>query len=239
MNPPDQDVSPRSVARMFDRIAGRYDLLNRLLSFRRDEVWRDRLVRRLPETDDLRLLDLATGTGDVLLAAARRHGDRLRMGVGVDPAGNMLALAQRKFPASGRLYAVQGDGQAIPLPDDSADAVTIAFGIRNVADPAGGLREICRVLRPGGRALVLEFSMPSNRAFRAVYLAYFRHVLPRLGGAISGDTEAYTYLNRSVEAFPYGEAFCRMMTDAGFTRVEACPLTLGIATVYQGDKPSP
>jgi demethylmenaquinone methyltransferase/2-methoxy-6-polyprenyl-1,4-benzoquinol methylase len=221
---------------MFDRIAHRYDLLNRLLSFRQDVIWRKRLATLLPDRPDLRVLDLATGTGDVLLSLYRTS-ERVKSGVGVDMAGKMLAIGRQKILAQSlgqHLRMVRGDAMYIAFDDASFDAVTIAFGIRNVLDVSGALREIRRVLTPGGRALVLEFSLPKNALFRAGYLFYFRHVLPRIGALISGDSYAYRYLNKTVESFPYGEAFCALMRDAGFTEVKAHPLTLGIATIYEG-----
>ena len=130
---------------------------------------------------------------------------------------------------------LRGDASRLGFADDGFDAVTMAFGIRNVADVPGTLREIHRVLRPQGRALILEFSLPRNPLIRAGYLSYFRYVLPRIGGLISGDTEAYRYLNSSVEGFPHGEAFCSLLRGAGFLDVKAFPMTLGIATLYQGD----
>lgn len=222
---------------MFDRIAHRYDLLNRLLSFRQDVAWRKRLAKLLPERPGLRVLDLATGTGDVLLSLHQCSG-RVVSGVGVDMAGNMLAFGRRKIADRGLdqdLRMVRGDAMCIGFQDASFDVVTIAFGIRNVSDVPRALREMRRVLAPGGRALVLEFSLPGNALFRGAYLFYFRHVLPRIGALISGDRYAYRYLNQTVESFPYGEAFCFLMRDAGFERVRAHPLTFGIATIYEGD----
>ena len=228
-----------AVWRMFDRIARRYDLLNRLLSFGRDQAWRRALVRGIPPGADLCVVDLATGTADVLLAA-RDAGLSLRLGVGVDPSGGMIALGREKVrrPAgSAPLYLVRGDACALPLAEASVDAITMAFGIRNVADVDAALREMRRVLRPGGRALILEFSLPENRLIRRAYLLYFRHVLPRIGGLISGDAAAYRYLNQTVEQFPYGAAFCAKMSAAGFADVSARPMTFGVATVYAGASP--
>ncbi len=231
--------TPRdTVWRMFDRIAPRYDLLNRVLSMRRDVAWRKRMRRHLPEGDRLRVLDLATGTADVLLTLLAGEG-RVARGVGLDPAGRMLELGREKVKQRGwtdRVTLIRGDAATLPMVDGAFDVVTIAFGIRNVADVGAALREMNRVLRPGGRVLILEFSLPANPAFRALYLAYFRHVLPRLGGAVSGDTAAYRYLNQTVERFPYGDAFCRLLEDAGFREVRAFPLTFGIATLYQGSR---
>lgn len=238
--PKDSGVSARHpVWGMFDRIARRYDLLNRLLSFGCDVAWRKRMAIHLPPGEALRVLDLATGTGDVLIELDRCSG-RMFSGVGLDPSGGMLAVGQQKIRQRGlqdRLRLVRGDAMHLGLASAQFDAASMAFGIRNVDEPAVGLREILRVLKPGGRALILEFSLPGNALFRAVYLFYFRHILPRIGGLLSGDTEAYRYLNRTVEAFPYGEAFCALMRDAGFEATQAYPLAMGIATLYCGERP--
>jgi len=237
MTPP-TDTPRRPVWAMFDRIAHRYDLLNRLLSFGRDIAWRKEIARNLPPGDPLRVLDLATGTADVLLELTRQTG-RIALSVGVDPSAGMLAAGRKKLAengVSGTCVLIRGDAARLGLQSEIFDAVTIAFGIRNVDDPVAGLREMCRVLNPGGRALVLEFSLPGSRIFRSIYLLYFRQVLPRIGGLISGDAAAYRYLNKTVEAFPYGDAFCRMMREAGFAETEARPLTFGIATLYVGER---
>jgi len=222
--------------RMFNRIAHRYDLLNRLLSMRQDVAWRKRILRDLPDGDELRVLDVATGTADVLLALAKSP--RMRQGVGLDMAAGMLAFAQSKVAdrrLDDRITLVRGDGTRLPFATGSFDVATIAFGIRNVPDVPAGLAELRRVLAPGGRAMVLEFSLPGNALMRRLYLFYFRHVLPRLGGLVSGDPQAYRYLNQTAETFPYGEAFVQLMRNAGFQTVEAIPLTFGIATLYRAD----
>jgi len=230
-------LPPEEIERMFDRIARRYDLLNRLLSFRQDVRWRKRMMQHLPPGEDLRLLDLATGTADVMLFLAR-VAPRIVSATGLDPAAQMLAIGHRKIRDQGldkRLTMMRGDATRIGLQDESFDVVSISFGIRNVPDVPAALREMRRVLRPGGRALILEFSLPANPIIRAGYLFYFRHILPRLGTLISGDADAYRYLNRSAEAFPHGQAFCQKITEAGFRQVIAYPLTFGIATLYLPD----
>lgn len=221
---------------MFDRIAPRYDLLNRLLSMRRDVVWRKEMARQLPEGNALRILDLATGTADVLLSMVR-HSSNIVHGVGLDMSHQMLVRGKPKIASDPRLSLMRADATCIAIPDRVFDAVTISFGIRNVLDVPEGLREMHRVLKPGGRALVLEFSLPANPLVRWGYLLYFRNVLPLVGGIISGDAKAYRYLNETVETFPYGEAFCTMMRNAGLENVSAKPLTFGIATLYRGDRP--
>lgn len=228
----------RENAQMFDRIAHRYDFLNRLLSLRRDVVWRRRLIDHLPTGSQLHLLDVATGTGDLLLSLAE-HSGRIGCGVGLDLAGRMLQIAKGKFENSSqhdRISLILGDGGLMPFPDDCFDVVTIGFGIRNFADTMVGLREFHRVLKPGGRLLVLEFSLPANRIYYYGYLAYFRFVLPIIGRLLSGDATAYRHLNRSVESFPYGQEFCELMTQAGLIDVSVMPLTFGLASIYRGDK---
>jgi demethylmenaquinone methyltransferase / 2-methoxy-6-polyprenyl-1,4-benzoquinol methylase len=240
----DSDIESRAPARdeahrMFDRIAHRYDLLNRLLSMRRDVAWRREMAGQLPPGTNLSVLDLATGTGDVLIALQQRCG-RIGRGIGLDMSQGMLSHGLAKLRRQGltpRLCMVRGDAVHLGVAANSVEVVTMAFGIRNVLDVDATLREMLRVLKPGGRALILEFSLPSNLVIRHGYLVYFRHVLPRIGGAISGDSYAYRYLNRTVETFPYGGAFAGLMRAAGFDDVSAIPLTFGIATLYRGDKP--
>ena len=231
---PSRDGAPQ----MFDRIAHRYDFLNRLLSGRRDVVWRKRLARMLPTGASIDVLDLATGTADVLIAVEETG--RIGRGVGMDLSTQMLDVGRGKLAERGmneKYLLMEGDAVEIPAEDASYDAVTIAFGIRNVLDVGKSLREMRRVLKPGGRALVLECSVPENTAVRAGYLVYFRHVLPILGGMISGDSKAYRYLNETVESFPCGDAFLALMDDAGFEELQCVPMTLGVASIYRGDKP--
>jgi demethylmenaquinone methyltransferase/2-methoxy-6-polyprenyl-1,4-benzoquinol methylase len=226
------------VWRMFDRVARRYDLLNRLLSLGIDCAWRRKMATFLPPGKDLRVLDLATGTADQLLFLF--HGsDRVRSGLGMDLAEKMLHIGRQKVARQGLATAVAlkiGDAMAIPEEDNRFDVVTMAFGIRNMTDVHKALQEMYRVLKPGGRVLILEFSLPGNRLFRKAYLFYLRYCLPWIGAFVSGDTHAYRYLNKTIETFPRGAAFCRLLKDRGFTAVVAHPLTFGIATIYGGDK---
>ena len=232
-------IDKRESFRLFDRIARSYDFLNHLLSAGQDILWRKKAVQFIPKRSSLTVLDVASGTGDLLLAALDAHRGNGLSGFALDPATEMLKIGLGKAKKRGfqdRVLFAQGDAMALPLPDCSVDAAMIAFGIRNVADYRKGLREMLRVLRPGGRAIVLEFSLPEQRIFRQLYLFYFRHVLPVVGGILSGDLHAYRYLNATVEAFPYGRAFCRELEAAGFGNVRHFPLTFGIATIYLGDK---
>jgi demethylmenaquinone methyltransferase / 2-methoxy-6-polyprenyl-1,4-benzoquinol methylase len=236
-NPARTEPSRRQVYKMFDRIAGRYDLLNRLLSSGIDHRWRARMAGMLQERDNLEVLDLASGTADQLIALHATG--RVARGVGLDLAEQMLAIGHDKIRRLGldqKLTLAIGDAENLPFQSGSFDAVTISFGIRNMTDPARTLAEMHRVLKSGGRALILEFSLPSNRVVRRVYLVYLRHILPRLGALISGDSSAYRYLNETIETFPYGDAFCQLMSNAGFTNVVCTPLTLGIASIYVGEK---
>lgn len=224
---------------MFDRIAPRYDLLNRLLSAGRDVAWRRRMANFLPDRGPLHLLDVATGTGDQVFSLLASNRGVVRA-TGVDMAERMLDVGREKALRKGLADVVRlstGDATALPEPDASYDVATISFGIRNVIDVPRALREMARVLKPGGRVLILEFSLPTAPVLRPLYLFYLRHVLPLVGGLLSGDLKAYRYLNVTIESFPYGEAFCRLLREAGFVEVRANPLTLGVATIYQGDRP--
>ncbi|HMP74852.1 MAG TPA: bifunctional demethylmenaquinone methyltransferase/2-methoxy-6-polyprenyl-1,4-benzoquinol methylase UbiE [Kiritimatiellia bacterium] len=240
--PPTAPAEPsrHEVWRMFDRIAPRYDLLNRVLSGGRDVAWRRRMAKLLPNREGLRLLDVATGTADQILMLMD-VAPRVTEATGVDMAEKMLEKGREKVRARGmekQIHLKTGDAVAIPEPDAAYDVCTISFGIRNVVDVVQGLREMRRVLRPDGRAMVLEFSQPEARWFRGLYFFYLRHVLPVLGGWFSGDREAYRYLNVTIETFPSGAAFCALMQQAGFVNVRAVPLTLGIASIYVGDAPA-
>lgn len=223
---------------MFDRIAGRYDLLNRMLSCGIDRRWRTRLAGLLPPGNSLVTLDLACGTADQLIALAETG--RVSKGIGLDLAEQMLALGREKIGRRklNQLLSLQtGDVEKLTFERETFDVVSISFGIRNMTDAQSVLAEMLRVLKPGGRVLILEFSVPSNRIVRGLYLFYLRHILPRLGAVISGDSTAYRYLNETIETFPYGDAFCRIMKQAGFSCVICTPLTAGIVSLYQGDRP--
>lgn len=228
----------KDVHLMFDRISGRYDLLNRLLSMRRDVVWRKKVAQLLPERENLSVLDLATGTGDLVLSLFENC-PRVTYGVGLDMAGKMLEIAQDKVVRknmSPKIELIRSDATELPVGDNRFSAVTIAFGIRNVTDVNRSLCEMHRILEPNGKALILEFSLPENKLIRSGYLFYFRRILPAIGSIVSGDGYAYRYLNQTVETFPYGQQFCALMENAGFENVKEHCLTLGIATIYEGTK---
>ncbi|MBN3035576.1 MAG: bifunctional demethylmenaquinone methyltransferase/2-methoxy-6-polyprenyl-1,4-benzoquinol methylase UbiE [Bacteroidales bacterium] len=221
------------VRAMFNRIAPRYDFLNRLLSARRDVVWRRKVIRLLEPYHPLSILDVATGTADLAIEAARLNPRTI---TGVDIAADMLELGRKKIAAR-KLDMIRletADAENLPFPDRSFDAVTAAFGIRNFGDLEKGLREMHRVLKTGGVAAILEFSMPSAQPFRGIYRLYFTRILPWVGRLFSGDPGAYTYLPDSVSAFPDGKAFRKIMESAGFSRVTSQTMSLGIVTVYTG-----
>lgn len=224
--------------KIFDQIHTRYDLVNHVLSFGLDTAWRRQLKDFLPGGKNLTILDLATGTADVLLALVAGD-DAIAKAYGIDLSENMLALGRekiRKAHLDGRITLQKGDATQIPFPENTFHAVTIAFGIRNVANAILGMKEMHRTLRPGGRALILEFSIPGNFLIRFFHLGYLRIMVPLLGGMISGNFKAYNYLNRTIEKFPCGERFCRMMRQTGFKNIKRRELMLGTATIYVGDK---
>jgi demethylmenaquinone methyltransferase/2-methoxy-6-polyprenyl-1,4-benzoquinol methylase len=234
------DVSkkPDRIAGMFDAIAPRYDFLNHLLSAGIDYRWRRRAIQALSLTGRECVLDLCTGTADLAIAAQHAR-PPAKFVLGVDFAGAMLAVGAEKIRRArlgGQVVLVRGDAMRIPVADASVDAVTIGFGIRNVEDPEVSCRDIARVLRPGGRAIILEFAIPSTPVFRAVYLSYFRHILPRIGGAISRHDGAYGYLPASVGAFASPEAFTNLLRNVGFREVSADPLTFGSVYLYTATK---
>lgn len=243
MNKTDQkiermDLPRQDVWQMFNRISQRYDFLNRFLSMRRDVAWRKKLVALLPAGDGLKLLDIACGTADVLLTL-QSGSEKFDYAAGVDLAKQMLEIGQRKTSLLGlteKSVLFPADAMRLPFKAGAFDVVTIAFGIRNVINVDEALSEIYRVLVPGGRLLVLEFSLPKNRLLRAAYLFYFRKILPVIGGIISGDSKAYSYLNKTVESFPYGEKFCRILKKTGFVNTKTTPVTFGIASIYSTDK---
>ncbi len=227
----------RGIRDMFQTIAPRYDFLNRLLSLGIDRYWRSFAVGQLSIPEGGKVLDIATGTGDVALRVAATTPDSVAI-VGEDFTQGMLVLGKEKIrnsPFADRITLVNAPCESIPHPDNLFDGITIAFGIRNVVDREAGLSEMCRVLKPGGKAVILEFSTPRSRFFGALYQFYFRQLLPFIGGLFS-KRSAYQYLPDSVLEFPSRDTFSSMMRDAGFSETEYYDLTFGIVTVYVGTK---
>ena len=225
---------------MFRQIAPRYDLMNHLLSLNIDRYWRRCAVKRLPITPGKPILDTCTGTGELAVAIAREAGDACEV-TGTDFCSAMLDIAREKRKASdptGEIDFLEADSQSLPFDDDTFGCVTVAFGLRNVSDTDLGLREMTRVCHPGGQVMVLEFSRPTMPGLRGLYGFYFTHILPRVGQWLArNNKDAYAYLPESVGQFPDGQALADRMTSAGLTEVQFTPLTLGVATIYQGTKP--
>jgi len=225
------------IQQMFGTIAPRYDFLNRMLSFGIDRRWRKKAVRLLKYREGARILDVATGTGDVALEIARSTPPSVKI-TGADFCREMVDLGQIKVarsPYAGRIDFKVAPCEDLPFPNETFDSITIAFGIRNVVDRKLGLAEMWRVLRPGGRMIILEFSTPRSQLFRQIYYFYFRRLLPVIGGLFS-KFDAYKYLPDSVLEFPSHEEFAAMIAEAGFHSVHIRELTFGIASIYVGDK---
>lgn len=237
---PPVDKSGRRVRRMFASIARRYDLLNHLLSLNVDRLWRRFTTRTVPPEPGVPVLDCCTGTADLALAYHRAGRGRSPV-VGSDFCREMLRLGARKARKAGasrNVSLIEADTLRLPLPSDHFGVVTVAFGLRNVSDTAGGLDEMIRVARPGGKVAVLEFSRPRGAILGRLYLAFFRRVLPRVGQALApNDDDAYTYLPTSVLQFPDVPAMLDLMASRGLTELAMHPLTFGIATLYVGTKP--
>ena len=223
---------------MFDNIAPTYDKLNHIMSLNIDRVWRRRVMRIVRRSKAHKIMDVATGTGDLAIAMAKRV-DRTQI-LGIDLSEEMLAVARRKVEKQGleeRIMLAKGDAENLDMvTTESIDAATVAFGVRNFENIERGLSEIYRTLKPGGKLVVLEFSMPKNRFVRWVYSQYAHRLLPRIGGMISKDKQAYTYLPDSVEEFPSPERFAEILRGVGFKSVKTRSQSFGIAYIYDATK---
>lgn len=223
------------IGQLFDRIAGTYDGLNHLLSLNIDRRWRRKAIQPIQPCG--LLLDVAIGTADLTIELLRQN--KAAHVTGIDLSRQMMAIGQKKVAQYGYSDKVRfdyGSAQQMPYADESFDTVTCAYGVRNFANMDEGLSEMYRVLRSGGELMILEFSYPTNPLIRWGYDLYFTHILPFVGNLFSRDKSAYSYLNRSVKNFPYGEAFCEHLRAAGFTQIKATTLTFGISTVYKAEK---
>ena len=223
----------KQVAGMFNNVAGTYDFLNHFFSLGIDKLWRKKLVRMMglqkPET----ILDVATGTGDLAIAEAALHPKKI---VGIDISEKMLDAGKSKISKYPNIEFHLGDGENIPFPDDSFDAVSVSFGVRNFENVPKGLLEMRRVLNENGKIYILEFSKPKNELFKKLYYFYFCTVLPFIGKLVSKDSNAYTYLPESVKQFPDGTAFVALMEEAGYKEIKCTTLTFGISTIYTAKK---
>ena len=239
MKPYNEEQSKKEqVEQMFDNIAPTYDKLNHIMSLNIDRVWRRRVMRIVRRAKAHKIMDVATGTGDLAIAMAKRV-DRTQI-LGVDLSEEMLAVARRKVEKQGleeRIMLQKGDAENLDMvTSESIDVATVAFGVRNFENIERGLSEIYRTLKPGGKLVVLEFSMPKNRVVRWVYSQYAHRLLPRIGGMISKDKQAYTYLPDSVEEFPSPERFAQILRSVGFKSVKNRSQSFGIAYIYDATK---
>ncbi len=225
------------VAAMFDNIARRYDFLNRLLSFGIDKTWRKKAIALLKESHPRLILDVATGTADLALEAVRQiHPNRV---IGVDISTEMLDIGREKISKKGLAQVIelrQGDSENLPFKDNTFDAITVAFGVRNFENLELGLTEMHRVLKQGGKLVVLEFSKPRIFPLKQLFQFYFRYILPAIGKWTSRDARAYSYLYESVQAFPEGEAFLNILQKTGYKSYQCVSLTFGICSVYSAEK---
>ncbi len=223
--------------KLFDAIAGRYDVINTILSGGLHHFWRKALRRRLPAEPNQRVLDLATGTADV--ARELIKDPKVSRIFGIDLSRGMIdegRVKVRKLRLDSRIELEVGDAQKLSFTDQQFHVTTVSFGIRNMPDVSACLREMHRVLKPGGRCLILEFALPRSRVIRQFHLFYLRHLLPIIGRILSGHGTAYRYLNQTIEEFPYGQAFVKLIDDVGFVNAGFKPLTFGIVNLYWGDK---
>jgi demethylmenaquinone methyltransferase / 2-methoxy-6-polyprenyl-1,4-benzoquinol methylase len=232
----DQTGKKQQVAKMFDNISGNYDFLNHFLSLGIDKAWRKLAIKILQSIKPKVLLDVATGTGDFAIQAMDLKPERI---IGVDISEGMLEVGRKKIKKLNLDDVIElqgGDSENLGFEENKFDAVTVAFGVRNFENLEKGLREIFRVVRPGGMLVVLEFSRPRRFPFKQLYNFYFKVILPKIGRLVSKDASAYTYLPESVEAFPDGAAFEAILKKVGFKDTTCKPLTFGISSIYTAKK---
>ena len=224
------------VEQMFDTISKDYDGLNRVISFGIDLKWRKKVVKLVTDTQPKAILDIATGTGDLIISLANSTAERL---VGLDLSDGMLEVGRKKILAQkldSRIQMIQGDSEALPFDDNSFDAITVAFGVRNFENLENGLKEILRVLKPGGIFVVLETAVPTKTPYKQGYIVYSKYILPVIGRLLSKDPKAYKYLCESASIFPFGETFNNILRKIGFIDVNNLPQTFGAASIYTASK---
>jgi len=227
----------KRVTEMFDQISSVYDVTNKIISFGTDKLWRKSLLKQIPLLEDQTLVDLATGTGEQILALG--NSPFIGKFYGFDLSTNMLLLGQKKIARKGlkkKTLLQIGNALSVPVANEFCDLTSISFGIRNTTEPLKCLSEMHRILKSKGLCFILEFSLPKSKIIRSLYLFYLRHILPKIGYLISKNREAYSYLNKTIESFPSGEAFLQMMKSAGFSSCKLFPLSFGIVSLYVGKK---
>ena len=226
----------KQVEQMFDTISGNYDTMNRMITLGTDQGWRRKVLKIVSDTQPESILDIATGTGDLAILFSQTQASKI---IGLDLSAGMLEVGRRKVTElnlDDRLEMVQGDSENLPFQDNSFDAITVGFGIRNFEDLEKGLSEILRVLKPGGVFVILETSVPTNFPFKQGYFFYTQNVLPLMGKLFSKDQKAYRYLSDSAKNFPFGVELNNILTKVGFKDVQHFPQTMGIATIYRSSK---
>jgi demethylmenaquinone methyltransferase/2-methoxy-6-polyprenyl-1,4-benzoquinol methylase len=224
------------VAEMFDTISGNYDNLNRVISFGIDVKWRKKVLQLVTKTNPKTILDIATGTGDLALLMTQTNAEKI---IGLDISAGMLEVGKKKIEARGLSNTIEmllGDSENMPFEDNSFDAITVAFGVRNFENLEIGLTEILRVLKPNGIFVILETSVPEKTPYKQGYNFYTKNILPLIGKLFSKDNVAYGYLSESAAAFPYGETLNNILRKKGFIDVKAMPQTFGVATIYSASK---
>jgi len=224
------------VARMFDNIARNYDFLNHFLSLGIDILWRKKAVKMLRPEQPKLILDIATGTGDFAIETLALNPDKV---IGVDISAGMLEIGKQKIQKKGMIDKIEmqlGDSEKLLFEDNTFDALTVAFGVRNYENLEKGLMDMYRVLKPNGTVVILEFSQPEVFPMKQLYQFYFKFILPLIGKVVSKDNSAYTYLPESVQAFPYGKQFAGILEDMGYRNVTVTPLTFGISSIYMAKK---
>lgn len=224
------------VTKMFDTISGDYDGLNRVISFGIDVKWRKKVVKLVAKNNPSTILDIATGTGDLAINLAKTHAEKI---IGLDISSGMLEIGKEKVKKKGlenKIDMVLGDSENLPFADNTFDAITVAFGVRNFENLENGLKEILRVLKPNGTFVILETSVPTKTPFKQGYNLYTKNMLPLIGKVFSKDRSAYKYLSESASVFPYGEALNNILRKIGFIDVEDFPQTFGVATIYKSSK---